>query len=106
MKIKRQRRLGQASILAGGRERERRGGTRLVCIALLGSPVFQKDRQGLERALRAEHSTEAATPCAQVFLLLPLLALEGRLHHPHLSSVASVSMSNSCSLDRQLLLLQ
>lgn len=66
--------------------------------------VFLKDRRGLERVLRVEHSTAASTwwggsPCAQVFLRLPLLALEGRLHHPDLSSVAS-------SLERQLLLLK
>lgn len=66
--------------------------------------VFLKDRRGLERVLRVEHSTAASTwwggsPCAQVFLRLPLLALEGRLHHPDLSSVAS-------SLERQFLLLK
>lgn len=97
--------FGRRWFNSGGRE-----GTCLLCIALSGSG-FQKDRRGLERVLRVGHSTEAsprwgASPCAQVFLILPLLALEGRLHHPNLSSVASSSISNPCSLERQLFLLK
>lgn len=68
------------------------------------APLYQKDRQGLERVLRGGHITADSTwwggaPSAQVFLRLPLLALEGRLHHPHPSSVAGFSISNSCSLE-------
>lgn len=70
--------------------------------------LYQKDRQGPERVLRGEHITEDSTwwggsPSAQVFLRLPLLALEGRLHHLNSSGVAGFSVSNSCSLEQQTL---
>lgn len=62
----------------------------------LGPSLLRKVAKVLELVLHVEHSTEASTwrevlptPNAQVILGPLFLALEGRLHHPSLSSAAS-----------------